>query len=415
MAVHVAVAIIGYQAPSAPMGDVYLVYEPWSGCALFGTAAHCTLSDGWSLPGVTTPWVYPQLAILPMMAAWLFAWAVSYTPAWAIVVSLANAGAFAVLLGRGRSRGRRIGAWFWLAFIALMGPVYLYRLDGFTVPLVLAGCLWLIGRPWLGSILLAIATWIKVWPAAVIAAALIAVRRRLAVLGGAIAVSAVTLGVVAVLGGASYAFGFVQDQAGRGLQMEAPVSAFYLWRAALFLPGSKVYYDSNMLTFQVDGPNVDVLIAVMTPLLALVLVAVAALGAYKAWRGAAFVRLFPPLALSLVLAFIVFNKVGSPQYVAWIAAPLAFGLVVDRSRWFGPAVVGLGIAGFTQIVYPMMYDDLMRTNPYPMAVAMLTIRNLLLVVLFVWAVVRLAKVTSHPHAVRASRHVAFARPRAATE
>ena len=37
---------------------------------------------------------------------------------------------------------------------------------------------------------------------------------------------------------------------------------------------------------------------------------VAALGAYRAWRGAGFVTLFPPLALALVLAFIVFNKVG---------------------------------------------------------------------------------------------------------
>ena len=38
-----------------------------------------------------------------------------------------------------------------------------------TVPLTILGCLWLAGRPWLASVLLAAATWIKVWPAAIIA------------------------------------------------------------------------------------------------------------------------------------------------------------------------------------------------------------------------------------------------------
>ncbi|POH85098.1 hypothetical protein CJ026_026540 [Ralstonia pickettii] len=69
--------------------------------------------------GIDTGWVYPQLAILPMLASWLFAWAGGYTIGWAVVVTLLDAAAFAVLIGRGRSNGRNAGAWFWLAFIAL--------------------------------------------------------------------------------------------------------------------------------------------------------------------------------------------------------------------------------------------------------------------------------------------------------
>ena len=79
----------------------------------------------------------------------------------------------------------------------------------------------------------------------------------------------------------------------------------------------------------------------MTPLLIGAVVAVAALGASRPGAGASFVRLFPPLALALVLAFIVFNKVGSPQYMTWIIAPLVVGLVVDRRRWWRPAALGL--------------------------------------------------------------------------
>ena len=42
---------------------------------------------------------------------------------------------------------------------------------------------------------------------------------------------------------------------------------FYLWRAAARIPGSFVFYDRDILTFQVAGPEVDIVIAVMTPLL----------------------------------------------------------------------------------------------------------------------------------------------------
>ena len=68
--VHGFVAVAGYQLPHAPMGDVYLVYEPWSGCAL-GMMDYCGPA-GRQIVGITEPWVYPALALVPMLAAWLF-------------------------------------------------------------------------------------------------------------------------------------------------------------------------------------------------------------------------------------------------------------------------------------------------------------------------------------------------------
>jgi len=403
--VHLAVAVLGFLEPNAPMGDVYLVYEPWSGCTLMPSSEYCGIPPVWNIPGITDSWVYPQLALVPMLLAWLFAWLVSYTPAWAILVTLVDAGVFAALVGRGRSTGRRVGAWFWLAFIVLLGPVGMYRLEGVTVPLAILGCLWLVRRPWVASILLAVATWIKVWPAALIAAALIAVRRRLAILGGAAVVTAATLLVIATMGGLHNAFGFVGDQTTRGLQIEAPVSSFYLWGATLAFRGWDVNYDPEVLTFQVTGPNVDVVIALMTPLMLIAMLAIVALGAYKAWRGASFARLFPVLALSIVLAFIVFNKVGSPQYIAWIAAPLVLGLVVERDRWTRPGVLLLAIAFVTQLIYPLTYGGLMRRVPFidPLPVTLLTIRNVLLVVMLAWMVARLARVPAHARSRFAAR------------
>jgi hypothetical protein len=396
LVVHLGVSILGWLMPNEPMGDVYRVYEPWSGAFLNGgfftqwdAATGQPVRTEIGFVGITESWVYPQLALLPMLFTWLFAWAVSYTPAWAITVALVDAVAFAVLVGRGRSTGRNVAAWFWLVFIALMGPVALYRLDAITVPLGILGCLWLVGRPWLGAALLAVATWIKVWPAALLAAAVIAVRRRGAVIGGAAVVSAVTLAVVFLAGGGRYAFGFVGDQTGRGLQVESPVSTFYLWDVMLG-GSSRVFYNPDLLTFEVFGPFVDPVIDVMTPLLIAGVGGVALLGAVKAWRGASFAALFPPLALALVAAFIALNKVGSPQYMVWLVVPLIAGLVLDRTRWWGPAMLVLVIAACTQIIYPLTYFDLLVAMPFPVVV--ITVRNILLVALVVWAVVLLARV-----------------------
>jgi hypothetical protein len=376
--VHVTVMWLANTYPSQPMGDVYNVYEPWSAEVLRGEG----------MIGITEQWVYPQLAILPMLGAWVFGF-LGYTPAWAWFVTACDAAVFALLVGRGRSRGRSVAAWFWLAAILLLGPVALYRLDAITVALAIAGCLWLVRRPWLASVLLAVATWMKVWPAALLGAAVIAVRRRGALIGGALAVSVVTLGAVVALGGAPYAFGFLSDQADRGLQLEAPVSGLYLWQAMLGLPGSAVYYSYDIITFEVTGPGVQTVSAVMTPLLVVAVGAVALLGAWRAWRGAPFATLFPPLALALVLAFVVFNKVGSPQYMSWLVPPIVLGLVLERRRWAGPAAVTLLVSWLTQLVYPVVYDDLIAAQP--VAVALLTARNLLLVALLVWTVAALVR------------------------
>ena len=393
--VHAAVAVAGYILPSGPMGDVYLVYEPWSARAL----------TGGGIVGITEPWVYPQLALVPLVLAWAFGF-LTYTAGWAVFVTLIDAVVFRMLVGTARSRGRVTGAWFWLAAILLLGPVGMYRLDGVTVPLAIAGSLWLVGRPWLGAILLAVATWIKVWPAAVLAAAVVTLRRRFTVIGGALVVSAVTLAVVFLAGGGSYAFAFVTEQTNRGLQIEAPVSGFYMLLASLGVEGASVYYEPNILTFQVTGPNVDAVIAAMTPLMLLAMGSVFVIGAVKSIRGASFAAVFPALTLGLVLGFIVFNKVGSPQYIVWLVTPVIVGLVIDRAHWAKPAILMLAIAGLTQGVYPLAYDGLLVAQIG--AVLLVNLRNVLLVVLFAWTVYRLARVRtrSHPASVLSRRPAA---------
>lgn len=380
--VHGGVAWLGFLMPNEPMGDVYRVYEPWSSQAI----------EGRGIVGITEPWVYPQLALVPMILAHAFTPIAGYTVAWVILVTLMDAVAFAMLVGTGRSTGRTTAAWFWLSYLALLGPVALYRIDGFTVPLAVIGCLWLVGRPWAASMILAAATWMKVWPAALLAAAVIAVRglrRRAAIVGGAVVVSALTLAAVIAAGGGAHAFGFVTEQASRGVQVEAPVAAPYLWGALLGIPDFEVYYSFELLTFQVRGAHIDAVVAAMTPVLVVVLAATVAIGALKALRAVGFASLFPTLSLTLVLGFIVCNKVGSPQYLVWLVPSLVVGLTLARGAWIGPATAALGTALLTQLVYPLLYNGILY--PAPLAVTILTLRNLALVAMFVWMLVRLVR------------------------
>jgi hypothetical protein len=99
----------------------------------------------------------------------------------------------------------------------------------------------------------------------------------------------------------------------------------------------------------------------------------------------------------MTAVFIVFNKVGSPQFMIWLAPVVVAGLVHDWQRWRTPAALLMGIAVTTFVIYPLFYTPLIHAHPAMAAV--LTTRNVLLVVLLCWSVQRVARlqhVPAHP-------------------
>src|SRR5690606_23732598 len=108
---------------------------------------------------------------------------------------------FAVLLGRKTSGRREAAAWWWLGFLALLGPIALARIDSITVPLAVVALLVVAKHPFVAGVLLALATWMKVWPAALIGALLVASgSRRTILVAGAVTSAAIAVVVIA-LGG----------------------------------------------------------------------------------------------------------------------------------------------------------------------------------------------------------------------
>ncbi|WP_347122961.1 hypothetical protein [Microbacterium sp. SY138] len=391
LVVHALTAWAGWVYPSQPMGDVVLVYEPWASSAL----------GGGPIVGVTETWVYPQLALVPMLVAAvlsaplvpLLGVSSAYLVGWAVLVVILDAVAFAVLVGRAPSHARRVAAWFWCGALVLLGPIALYRIDAITVPIAVIGGLWLVSRPAVGAALLTIGAWIKIWPGALVLAAVVALRARVRVLVAAAVVSVGVVATLLLLGADTEVLGFLTEQTGRGLQIEAVAATPFLWLAVA--GAARIEYSFEILTFQITAPGVDVVAAALTPLMAIAVLAVTAVGALKAVRGASFPRLFPPLALTLVTLLIVTNKVGSPQFQTWLIAPVILWLVLDRARARVPAVLVLALCLLTCLVYPIGYDGLLRADA--LSVAVLTVRNILLVVLLVLAARALLRVpVRHP-------------------
>ncbi|MDJ0339104.1 glycosyltransferase 87 family protein [Cryobacterium sp. PH31-O1] len=367
--VHLLLIVLALFGPGYPLGDVVVVYRGWAANAAAG-----------NLVGITEDFVYPVLALVPILAAFALG-GPAYLATWWLLVTGLNAGAFWVLV-----RSHRAAAWWWLAFLGLLGPIALLRIDAVTVPLCIVALLWLRRRPLWGTVLLTIATWIKIWPVAALAALFVASKLRWRMLLLAAAVTASVIGVAASLslsrGSGLHVLSFVAEQAGRGIQIESPVAVPWLWQVALGVPGSFIYYDQQILTFQVAGAGITAVSAAMTALLALAAGAVLLLGLRAQRRGACILAVLPPLTLALTVTLIAFNKVGSPQFISWLAAPIIFGLVLNGRAWRAPALLGLALAALTQVVYPYLYDWVIVAHP--LMVLVLSLRNLLELVLLGW-------------------------------
>ena len=377
IAAHLWLGLLNLYGPGYPMGDVTSVYKFWVDQLLINDFQ----------VGVDSQWVYPILAFVPMIAAMAFG-AAFYASTWLSLVMALNAVAFGLLTGWGRNRSHTAIGWWWVLFLVLLGPIAFGRIDSITVPLAMIGVLLLSRHPRAAALILTIATWIKVWPAALLAAIVVASRDRIRVVIVGAASSAVIILVTLSLGSGSNVFSFVTQQTGRGLQVESPISTIWMWMAASGVPGAVVGYNNAILTYQVDGPGSELAAALMTPLLGVAALVLCVLGGLAVRRGVTELELLPPLALALVTAFIVFNKVGSPQFESWLAVPVILGLVVAREGGLSfrtPAVLVLVIAVLTQVIYPVLYAYLLALNPVMLIV--ISARNLLLVALLAWAVV----------------------------
>lgn len=361
-------------------------------------------------PVLDGPWVYPAGAILPMLvaAAGGTGYGHGFALAWSLGVTAFDAVGMLALLHAPRVVGRRRierslhGAWWWVGFTFLLGPVAMGRLDAVVAPVVVGALVVALRHPRLASALLTAGAWIKVAPGAVLVVIVAIVRHPVRTVAlPAVAVSAGVVGAVALGGGVAHVASFLTEQDRRGLQIEA-VGASPWMVASLFSRSVEVRMNTGIMTWEVHGPGAQGAADVLG---ALFVVGVAAAAVLLWWCAR---RLGPRLwsdetaraqlltrgALLVMTLLIVLNKVGSPQYVGWLAPPVAVALALRLPGWRTTAWLVAAIAAATQAIFPWGYPEL--TAGGPGMTLLLVGRNAALVVLAVLTVRALVPAAGRP-------------------
>lgn len=422
LAVHAWIAYVGtVLIPTKAFWDVDLYrWWMWQG-----------LHQGvW--PVLDGDWVYPAGAVVPMLLPALVVDAVGtrvYAVAWSVLITALNAVAVGVLLRSARSRPAppegspvrgavvtdprhdpALGAWWWLAFVLLLGPVAVGRLDAVVAPVVVVALALALRHPVVASALLTAGAWIKVAPGALLLPLVLVLRRpwRHLVLPAA-AVCVVVAGAVAAGGGLGHLTSFLTEQGERGLQLES-VAATPWVLAGLGSDAVHVVLNDAITTWEIAGPGTAATAAALGLVLPVALAAATALLAWVRLRAGDALDTAGFLArgaLLIAVVLILANKVGSPQFIGWLAGPVVVGLArpgaSGPSSWRTPAVLVLVIAALTQWVFPIAYEGITAQLPTPSLV--LVVRNVLLVVLVVVVVrdlVRTATTTSAPRVTAAA-------------
>ena len=362
-----------------PMNDV-LLYGYWLQL----------MQAGDPIFGIQQDFVYPYVALVPMLLAKLIGGGAGILFGWTILVALLNLTATSALVRFGQAGPASFSAaWAWVLFLLFLGPAGVGRIDAIAASVAVLGFVaFAHGRLGLTMVAFTIGAWIKIWPLALFLAAFIADKSKKIMSYATIATLAGVVIFAALAGANASLLSFVFTQGGRGIQIESPMAMFWIWAAKLGVPDVGIYYDKEIITNQVYGTYVSEVSALSTfVLFGAILITVA-----LAWRasrtGADRNQIFAFTALTGVLDLIVFNKVGSPQFMAWLALPLITLIYFElANRWFAVTCI-FTIGLITNLVYPIFYMDLMSLGD--LSVSLLTIRNILLVALLVYANIKLS-------------------------
>jgi hypothetical protein len=242
----------------------------------------------------------------------------------------------------------------------LLGAVFLSRYDLFPTMLTIAALAAIyFDRKWIAFVLLALGTAAKAYPIVILPLALLYVWRRedrraalwcLALFAGVVLLCFLPFAVIAPHG----IWWAIHGQENRPLQLESVGAALFL--AAHQLIGLHLSYYFTHSSDNLDG-HIPMKFASLMSFLQLV--SVVAVWLLYARGPATRARLLSASAAA-VCAFIVFDRVLSPQYLIWLAPLVA---VLPGRRGYAAAALLACAMSMTQIYYPLHFDPLKTFEP----------------------------------------------------
>ena len=346
--------------------------------------------------GIGQPFVYPYLSLVPMWLAAFLGGPAGILVGWCTLIAILNVLVILAITNWGRGQRESFTAlWFWLIFVTLLGPVAIARIDAIAVALALLGLAALVRKKlFLATALFTAGAWIKIWPFVLVLSSFLAEKSKRAVaLSASLMVSAIVL-IALALGAGPNLFSFISTQVGRGIQIEAPIALPWLWLAKLGIGDSAIYFDEEIITNQISGTGSTIVANLMTPIMFFALAITAILGVRAYLAGSDRTVIFSAVALTGVLDLIVFNKVGSPQFMAWLAVPVCAWIIFKLPKAKSLVTAVLALALLTGLIYPVFYIDFINLGE--IGLVLVTIRNLLLIALLVWANIQLGNLAKKP-------------------
>ncbi|HEY7025100.1 MAG TPA: glycosyltransferase 87 family protein [Candidatus Limnocylindrales bacterium] len=382
-AVHLAAGIA--------MTLLIIVWHPHEGDPLpFLPTAEKIVAGG--MPYRDVPSEYPPLAVLNILIPRVLSgFSHPMYQTWFSVISIIFAVAtfFIVwwIARQGWSVERPMDAAAIFVGLALTAvPLVVWRFDilpAFLSAVALA--IWVAGRAGWTGFALGVGAMAKIYPiflGPVFALAAIAERRYKQVvaiiLGGAIAVGLILAFPVLVAGTKAFSYVFYQEN--RGVEVEALPGAIAMFAHTFFRQPATV--QEGFGAWQITSPVLTTL-AAPTFLFNIALLAITVLAcAYSFRRDVRNTGLVQPQTLvtylfATVMVVILINKVLSPQYLIWLLPFMA--LLSGRQ-----SLLLLVILVITVFIYPLNFASLLVMRPNP--VVALNLRNVLLLVLFLWVV-----------------------------
>jgi hypothetical protein len=324
-------------------------------------------------------WQYPPLAgVVFAIPQWLFGNALTGFIVFMIVIDLLI---LITLLITGLNRFKinpsstslngLSGAWFWVLWPILMGPLALTRFD--VVPTLFA-LLALIAlsnkkvRPYLSGFLLSIGALVKLWPMLLLVVYPKKVIKK-------VSTSFVSTSVLVILFMGTWSVGFsnfLNNQTSRGLQVES-IAATPFVLAKLF--GANVEYPFRYGSLEVQAAFAAE-IGFLLNLFTLIVFIILFILNYRNKLNN--LNLFDK-ALVIVMISIALSRVFSPQFWVWLGGLAALALINKETK-LKKVIVLLSISAFlTQLLYPGQYVQLLSGEFFA------TLLQLTRVTLFVWA------------------------------
>ena len=274
------------------------------------------------------------------------------------------------------------GAWFWVLWPIVMGPLTLTRFDVVPTFFALLALIALSNkkvRPFLSGFLLSIGALVKLWPMLLLVIYPKAVLTK-------VSTSFISTAVLFLLFMSTWSVGFtnfLNNQSSRGLQVESiAASPFVL---AKFL-GKNVEYPFQYGSLEVNAQFASQ-IAVMLNLLTIIVFAVILVLNYQ--NRLNYLNIVDK-SLVIVMISISLSRVFSPQFWVWIGGLAALALINKETK-LKKVIILLTISAFlTQLIYPGQYIQLLSGDFFA------TLLQLTRVTLFVWALIMGTKLLLKP-------------------